>query len=403
MVLLHFAEEMEQREIAERLGIHPSTVSRQLRRALESLRGMVEPMLTDAAPSLKMPHRAATRAMALVASSAALSSTAKSSLASAAAASAPPSAAGSLGPLSSIAAKLAAGGGIMASGKTLTAVAAVAIIGYLGYSHLSSSPPPIPASTTVPVVTGEPVSIQWDLASGTAWTETLHFWGSVQVEGVQDVYDIDCRIVTDRRVMPMADEGGIPVESTVRESAYELTPQSQGAAAVSERGERLRRHRVMATVDRLGGVTSVDWGPNPSETDGLNVGATLLRLLTSGCPEGSVRPGETWTREIHLPGTVEITATVRETLLAVESIDDQRVARVRKEIVAETGPLTLVGNAQPMTTQGQRYTVETECLHLLGVNRPLSEEGSLTMVASYDGGGTETVDFDYTIQFESGS
>jgi hypothetical protein len=291
----------------------------------------------------------------------------------------------------------------MATGKALTAVTAVAVIGYLGYSHLSPSSDTAPASASVPAVTGDPVSIQWDLAPDTAWTETMHFWGSVQVEGVEDIYDLDCRVVTDRQVMPVGDEGETRVESTVQEAGYELTPRSLGAAAESQRSERLRGHRVVTVVDHLGVVTSVDWGSDLSETDGLNVGATIVRLLTSGCPEGSVRPGETWTREIHLPGAVEINATVRETLIGVELIDGQPVARVRKEIVAQTGPLTLMGNVQPMSTSGQRYTVDTECLHLLGSNRPLSEEGSLTMVATYQDGGTETVEFEYTIHFESGS
>ena len=62
VVLLHFTEELTQEQIAERLGVHQTTVSRQIQRALKSLRGTLEPVLRQAAPALRAPRAAPARA-----------------------------------------------------------------------------------------------------------------------------------------------------------------------------------------------------------------------------------------------------------------------------------------------------------------------------------------------------
>lgn len=61
-VLLHFGEGLTQREIAGLLGVHASTVNRLLTRALESLRGILEPVLRDVTRELRPRRLAAHRA-----------------------------------------------------------------------------------------------------------------------------------------------------------------------------------------------------------------------------------------------------------------------------------------------------------------------------------------------------
>ncbi|MBN1477905.1 RNA polymerase sigma factor, partial [Candidatus Sumerlaeota bacterium] len=135
VVLLHYSEELSQHEIAERLGLHQSTVSRQLRRALEALRGVLEPVLRREALALRPARQAFTRASLLVAGVAALSESAKAALASAgpmaplaaAGGGKAAAAAGSTGLLSilTIGGKaMATGKGLVAAGAAIAAVAA---------------------------------------------------------------------------------------------------------------------------------------------------------------------------------------------------------------------------------------------------------------------------------------
>ncbi|NUP88224.1 MAG: sigma-70 family RNA polymerase sigma factor [Candidatus Sumerlaeia bacterium] len=81
VILLHHSEDLSQREIAERLGVHQATVSRHLARALRALRGTLEPVLRRQALALRPSPRAMKRMSSLIASVAALSKTAQAVLA----------------------------------------------------------------------------------------------------------------------------------------------------------------------------------------------------------------------------------------------------------------------------------------------------------------------------------
>ena len=47
IVLLRYVEQWSQKDIAEQLAIHPSNVSRQLKRALKKMRGSLELVKAD--------------------------------------------------------------------------------------------------------------------------------------------------------------------------------------------------------------------------------------------------------------------------------------------------------------------------------------------------------------------
>lgn len=149
VILLHHSEDLSQREIAERLGVHQATVSRHLARALRALRGTLEPVLRREALVLRPSPRAMKRMSALIASVAALSKTAQAALAASgpmagwtgSGGMAPQGAAtgtGIAGLWELLNASLIAGGKIMATGKGITATlgAAAAIAG--GSVYMSS-------------------------------------------------------------------------------------------------------------------------------------------------------------------------------------------------------------------------------------------------------------------------
>jgi len=157
LVVLHFLEELSQRELAQRTGLHHVTVGRRLGRAVAKLRGWLGGALVDGeAEASTSTFRAAfaptpsarARAVALVAAAAALSAEAKASLAATAAATAPaaePAAIASitawtvakLQALPSAAAIAAAGVSAMTLGQkiALVAFAAAAISGGFYASH----------------------------------------------------------------------------------------------------------------------------------------------------------------------------------------------------------------------------------------------------------------------------
>lgn len=80
IVLLHYAVQLDKKQIAERLGVHPGTVGRQMDRALQSLRGILEEALGEAAVSLNPPRAAVVRTVALVAAVTSLSPAAKAAV-----------------------------------------------------------------------------------------------------------------------------------------------------------------------------------------------------------------------------------------------------------------------------------------------------------------------------------
>jgi len=84
VVLLHYVEGMTKRDIASQLGVHPSTIGRQIEKSLASMRGLLEPVLQERASLFRASANVASKTLAVVAASASLSVANKASLASAA-------------------------------------------------------------------------------------------------------------------------------------------------------------------------------------------------------------------------------------------------------------------------------------------------------------------------------
>lgn len=156
MVLLHFMSGATQREIAERLSVNQATVSRQIQRALKSLRGSLGPMLREAAPALRAPDQAVAKSLLIATAVGAMSVTAKTSLAASAslgqlvsvAQTVEISAAGALGAIGffkSLPAIIAGGVAAMSTGSKITlAIAAVVIAGGGAYHFTKSGTFPYP-------------------------------------------------------------------------------------------------------------------------------------------------------------------------------------------------------------------------------------------------------------------
>jgi hypothetical protein len=141
VVLLHYMEGLNQKEIAERLDVHPATVGRVLKRAVAELKRTVEPALRESAQALRPSRQAAAHTVALIGAAGALSAASRPALAKAeggaaqaaiASLAAPKGAAASAGfsgLLKSLPLWLATGGKMMATAKGVTALAAAAILG----------------------------------------------------------------------------------------------------------------------------------------------------------------------------------------------------------------------------------------------------------------------------------
>jgi RNA polymerase sigma-70 factor, ECF subfamily len=161
-VLLHFTEELGPTEIAKRLDVHQTTITRRLQRALQQMRGLLEPMLREAAPALRVSPRVTTRTLGVIAGAAAMSAVSKAALAAkasqevAALAQAPAAVAGFVASLEAAWAALISGlflgGQAMATGKGIASVvAAAAVVGGGVYiTHQSGADPTPTASSAAP-------------------------------------------------------------------------------------------------------------------------------------------------------------------------------------------------------------------------------------------------------------
>jgi RNA polymerase sigma-70 factor (ECF subfamily) len=327
LVLLHYGEELEQREIAKRMGIHPSSVSRQLKRALKSLRGLAEPMLRETAPALRMPRSVVTRTSALIAASAAMSSTAKAAMAVHTAAT--PMAtgaaakvgsvgllhtimaklatagsaaeAGALGSVQGAAAKIVAGGSVMLAHKGAVAVAAVALIGGAGYHYVSTSsgPPDISQGTVEETFTPAEESTT-DGAAGQIQTFQLspgyevglEYQAHLAVDIIQDQQvhvpergpeppvriEMGFAFDADGRVVEELPDGSARMEETVTDFQMgRLDILVEGETPETEEIQQARQMvtdligRMFAdlqmekTIDPLGNVTSLNMGGSQQE------------------------------------------------------------------------------------------------------------------------------------------
>ncbi len=196
VLLLHYFEGLSKSEIARRLGLHPSSVGRQLDRALLTLR---ESALSREGAAPQFPRcRPATRARtcALIGAAAALTAAQRSALAATAAAWADPVAQGVLAPAAQSLATAsipAAFKSILCEGAVLLAkskltVAAVALAAVAGTSYValhhgdSSVAAGIHATGTVTTPDGAPtVPVRHDWVVGNETTFLIPYGQSIEV------------------------------------------------------------------------------------------------------------------------------------------------------------------------------------------------------------------------------
>lgn len=145
IVLLKFAEGLNQAEIANRLEVHPATVGRQLEKALAMMRRSLQASVEDSLSRLRPSRQVAVRTAALVVAAAAMSASARAALISVAG-SVPKLAAAAWtgGAATSVIGTLCTGASIMVSVKAASVVAAIVGVGFVGvalYSQLSANAP----------------------------------------------------------------------------------------------------------------------------------------------------------------------------------------------------------------------------------------------------------------------
>ncbi|MFB3894828.1 MAG: sigma-70 family RNA polymerase sigma factor [bacterium] len=85
IVLLYYSEGLTRQEIAQILGIHPSTVGRQIRKSLSILKGILEPVLRESMQSLRSSEKVMLRSIAIISAAVVLSASSKAALVTAAA------------------------------------------------------------------------------------------------------------------------------------------------------------------------------------------------------------------------------------------------------------------------------------------------------------------------------
>ncbi len=145
LVLMHFQEGMSKKEIANRVGLHPSNVGRQIDKAIEAMREDVEDAVRVSLRPQRSTPRLARQSAAVVAGVMLLTPEAKAALVTAAAKTATVKtgadvAAGSFslaGLLQSISGTLTAGASIMGTTKIVaaTVIVAAAVGGGVMYNH----------------------------------------------------------------------------------------------------------------------------------------------------------------------------------------------------------------------------------------------------------------------------
>lgn len=109
VVLLHYAEDLTFSEIGDRLGVHRTTVKRQVDKALGLLRGKLEPWLRRSAVSLRPGRSAVARASHVILVASALSAASRAALIAEA------------GPIATVAAAGLTGAGVGGGAATLSA------------------------------------------------------------------------------------------------------------------------------------------------------------------------------------------------------------------------------------------------------------------------------------------
>jgi RNA polymerase sigma-70 factor, ECF subfamily len=348
LVWLHSVEGMSQVEISTRLGVTQATVSRRLRHALDAMRA--HPPLREMAPALRTPGHVVTRTVGLIAVASAMSGAARAALVTAAAASAPSVKIGSLGPVSILAAKLAAGGTAMGMGKAAIAVATLAVAGFVVHGQLSekgdggTSSPVTQAWSAAPAdadVSLSPVTQAWSVTSA---EPAVSLSGPVELVWRRDLGE-EHRIRSVERVTlnTRPDTSEIPPQHreglNEREYVHRVTEGSADGSVIVElvefdaEGSPTGVRQTM-WIDPVGRITRIDEFRSPLD-ESQRLFMETVSMALSGFPEGPISPGESWTRQITNPRFPEAQVVAVSTLERLEERSGQVVAVVQREMDLE--------------------------------------------------------------------
>jgi len=153
IVLLHYMEGMSTREIGERLGMHQSTVSRQMNRALQGLHGLLEPVLREGTERMRARPAAQARALGVTAGVAALPLALKAKLAAGAAEGLKNLAVSQMG--AQLFSFISTGGIVMGKAQVITGVVVAAAViagGGIAYKKMSEDAKPVRPATPASAV-----------------------------------------------------------------------------------------------------------------------------------------------------------------------------------------------------------------------------------------------------------
>jgi RNA polymerase sigma-70 factor (ECF subfamily) len=362
VVWLHCIEGMTQIEISRRIGVRQSTVNRRLHRAFAAMRDWVSSEMRETAPQLHVPDHVVVRSVALIAAASALQGTARASLVAAAAASAPSAKIGSLGPVSILAAKLAAGGALMGTGKGVVAVSAVAAIGFIGYQQIKSpsearptEPPPHADQTALieearRIEITEPLQLNLAPLPGDHWRQTTSVRGSGIERDLSNPdlpFDMEIRIVSEASVSAGEEAGFVHIDHTIHEAMFHIVP--QGAIPDEVRAQSVQNSRVIEagmmqtvireTLDAQGRrvqltIEEPSGGlPRWRSSHGLAYAPLMLGLLSApaGASEQPLPAGGRWQHRHPLPFLRGVPMTTTCTLEHLEEVNGERVALIRGE------------------------------------------------------------------------
>jgi RNA polymerase sigma-70 factor (ECF subfamily) len=149
IVLLKYADGLNQAEIADRLAVHPATIGRQLEKAYVALRTVLEPLLEEGIASIRPSAQLTVTAVAIPAALAAMPGPSRAALLAAAGSGMPLTATGSAG--ASILTTFATGAGIMTSAKAVIVAGGVlAFCSLCGVAMYRSGTPATPLAVSVP-------------------------------------------------------------------------------------------------------------------------------------------------------------------------------------------------------------------------------------------------------------
>jgi RNA polymerase sigma-70 factor (ECF subfamily) len=391
VVLLHFCEDLSQQEIAGVLGVSQATVSRQIQRALKSLRGMLELALREVAPALRAPRGAVARSMLIASAVGAISASAKASLAASASVgplatfagtvnAADAGAVGVIGFFKSLPALIAAGGKIMATGKGIAVATVVLIAGGIGYqlTRPQGTPQASPnmgaqlnnGAAAVPMDRGEPVTLWVDLEPGTRWTSTER---TVTQRGPAMDRETTVTIVTDHQVLNGAGDDAVRVESVIRDVMMEADgngqPANAGQAGGRDVAEEMRGVRRLETIDRHGRVISSEVSTGESADPVLQALGTFDRSVMTELPDHPVRPGEFWQREVEVPGARGVTAACESTLTGVEETRQGPVAMISRTVTIDIASPPSLPISQRSRVPNMPAEIETTITRFHGVSR----------------------------------